>query len=603
MRKKHIAALFTVLSGPSALAGGLDIGPLYLDTSIVKTLNPPPIITRPVAGSQVWKNGVILTMDGQGSQAEAIWLEGDRIRAVGSNADAAQWGDPATVQVDLAGKVVMPGFIDGHGHFPGGALGRVGADLNSPPIGDVEDIPEAFERIRVVVKNRNSATNLMTAERHVGQGSEWLFAFGYDDTQIREKRHLTRQDLDQLSETDPIYVMHISGHIGYVNSAGLSKLGITRDTPDPEGGHIGRDEQGEPNGVLYETAREEVQAAALNFALREQALIVDLAVRQAAEQGYTTVQNGQASAAFARSIAAVSRAGLVPQRVMMFPDQHLGERLASGEANALEFSGGRAVLGAIKLVADGSIQGYTGYLNEPYYDPGDHEQNYHGYPTQSAEALAKAVLAFHCENKQIAIHGNGDAAIDNILNAIDAANAACPRSDTRHIIIHAQMARSDQLARMKALGVTPSFFAAHVYYWGDRHVEIFMGPDRAARMSPLAESEELGLRYSTHLDTPVVPLQSWMQLWSAVERTSAKGVVIGEEQRASRMGALRALTSDAAWQVFMENEVGSIEPGKFADLVVSEHNPLDPDTDLQAFRVGETWVGGQQIWPQQDRVE
>jgi predicted amidohydrolase YtcJ len=161
------------------------------------------------------------------------------------------------------------------------------------------------------------------------------------------------------------------------------------------------------------------------------------------------------------------------------------------------------------------------------------------------------------------------------------------------------MAREDQVARMKALGVTPSFFSAHTWYWGDRHRDIFIGPDRAAVISPARWAQEHGLRFSSHLDTPVVPMQPLQAVWSQVFRQTYGGDVLGPEQRIDVMSALRAVTIDAAWQVFQEDNRGSLEPGKYADLVVLSGNPLEDPMAMRELQVERTLVGGATIYRRQ----
>ncbi|MBW1876542.1 MAG: amidohydrolase family protein, partial [Deltaproteobacteria bacterium] len=256
----------------------------------------------------------------------------------------------------------------------------------------------------------------------------------------------------------------------------------------------------------------------------------------------------------------------------------------------------RMHIGATKFVGDGSIQGYTGFLSEPYYQPGEHGADYRGYPNIEAEVMKAQVKAVHCAGQQVAVHGNGDAAIDQFLDAWEAAIEACAAEDARPILVHAQMARPDQLQRMKHLAVTPTFFSAHVYYWGDRHRDIFIGPERAARIDPAASAAKVGLRFTTHLDTPVVPIDSMLQLWTPVARETSSGQVLGAEERISPEQALRAMTADAAWQLRMEDQVGSIEPGKQADLVILSDNPLDHGRDLRDIQVERTLVGGVMIF-------
>ena len=252
---------------------------------------------------------------------------------------------------------------------------------------------------------------------------------------------------------------------------------------------------------------------------------------------------------------------------------------------------------AVKGFADGSIQGYTGYLSQPYYRHTHSDPDYRGYPRMDREALAAQIQTVHAAGYQVAVHGNGDAAIDDILYAFERAFEAAPRSDTRHIIIHAQMARDGQLDRMKAMGLIPSFFNLHTYYWGDRHWDIFMGPARASRMSPAASAVERGLVYTLHADTPVVPMEPMRVVWSAVNRISSGGRVIGEAQRISVLEALKGITLYAAYQSFEENEKGTIEAGKLADLVVLDRNPLEaPPLDLDDISVLRTIVGGRTVF-------
>jgi hypothetical protein len=272
--------------------------------------------------------------------------------------------------------------------------------------------------------------------------------------------------------------------------------------------------------------------------------------------------------------------------------------VAQGALDLAPYANERVHIGATKFVGDGSIQGYTGFLTEPYYRTGEHPADYRGYPNIDADTLNAEVKAVHCAGQQVAVHGNGDAAIDQFLDAWEAALAACPAEDARPILVHAQMARPDQLQRMKKLGVTPSFFSAHVYYWGDRHRDIFLGPERAARISPAASALALGIPFTTHLDAPVVPIDSMLQLWAPVARLTSSGQPLGPDERISVEQSLRAMTSDAAWQLRLEKQIGSIEPGKRADLVILSENPLDYRGDLRDIRIERTVVGGVTIAPQ-----
>jgi hypothetical protein len=538
-------------------------------------------------GVQVWTNGQILTMDAEGRQASALAIEGDRIVAVGSEADVQPWLGKADVVLDLEGRTVVPGFIEAHGHFPGAGLTAVAADLNSPPIGNVRTIDDALAALRKV-----------DAER---PGDDWLIGFGYDDTMLEEQRHLTRADLDSVSTTRPILAMHISGHMVVVNSLALQQAGITSETPDPPGGEIRKDpESGEPTGLLLETAGRDLQLQALDMPPLQQIAVVRSAADTYAAQGFTTVQNGLATLEQIKGMSGASKLGLIPQRLVIWPKDEVGLEVVAGALDLSPFVSERVYVGATKFVGDGSIQGYTGFLSEPYYNTGEHPADYRGYPNIDAATLGAAVKVVHCAGQQVAVHGNGDAAIDQFLDAWTAALRACPAEDARPVLVHAQMARYDQLDRMKDLGVVPSFFSAHVYYWGDRHRDIFLGPERAARISPAASAADLGIRFTTHLDTPVVPIDSMLQLWAPVARLTSSGQMLGPEERISVEQSLRAMTSDAAWQLHLEDDLGSIEPGKLADLVVLSANPLDAEANLRDIEIERTLVGGVTIYERTD---
>ena len=535
-------------------------------------------------GLQVWWNGNILTMDADGGRATALVIDGDRIIAVGSDDDVERWLSEADTVLDLDGRTVVPGFVEAHGHFPGAGLSAVAADLNSPPIGGVQSISEAIAALQRVDTER--------------PGDGWLIGFGYDDTMLAERRHLNRADLDRVSTKRPVLAMHISGHMAAVNSLALERVGIDANTPDPVGGEIRKDEAGEPTGLLLETASRPLMLEALNLPALQQIAVVRTAASAYAEQGFTTVQNGLATLEQIRGMGMASKLGLIPQRLVVWPQDELGLQAIEGAVDLDAYATARMRIGAVKLVGDGSIQGYTGFLSDPYADPGDHSAGYRGYPNIDADTMNGEVKTIHCAGRQVAVHGNGDAAIDQFLDAWEAALKTCPAEDARPILVHAQMSRPDQLDRMKRLGVTPTFFSAHVYYWGDRHRDVFLGPERAKRISPAASALALDLPFTTHLDAPVVPIDSMLQLWAPVARETSSGMLLGPEERISAEQSLRAMTSVAAWQLRMEDEIGSIEPGKKADLVILSENPLKPGVDLRSIVVQRTVVGGVTIYEQ-----
>ncbi|GAB3286359.1 amidohydrolase [Parahaliea aestuarii] len=532
---------------------------------------------------QVFRNGQVLTMDGQNRIASAIAVREDRIVAVGDDSDMAPYLEEAEVH-DLGGKTLLPGFIDAHGHFPGTGVAAVTVDLNSPPIGTIRSIDDIQQALRT-----------FAAGREPGQ---WVLALGYDDTLIAEHRHPTREELDAVSTEHPIFVTHVSGHMGVANSRALELAGIDRDSPNPEGGVIVHDrDSGELTGLLEETAMAPVQALGMDFSVGEILTMLDTAIADYASKGVTTAQSGGVDKGVLEGLQLASRIGYIPFRLEIWPFyKMIGPQVLSGEIDVAAMESEWFHADTIKIVSDGSIQGYTGYLSHPYHTPFREDENYRGYPTFEREKLADIVAEIHRAGIQMAIHANGDGAIDDVIYAFEKAQQAHPVEDPRLILIHSQMARDDQLDAMKRLGITPSFFSAHTYYWGDRHRDIFIGPERAMHISPTRSAGERGLRYSVHLDSPVVPMDPILLLWSTVNRVSTSGQVIGADERVPAMDALRAMTIDAAWQIFREDELGSLEVGKYADLVVLDGDPLGDPADLRDLQVVRTVVGGVTIY-------
>jgi predicted amidohydrolase YtcJ len=584
---------------------------LLVATLIVATVIAILVLTRqPIPASQAIINANIITLDKKNQVAQAMLIHKNRIVQVGSNQQIKAKIQSDTVIHDLQGKTVVPGFIDAHGHFPGSALATLNVDLNSPPIGTIKSIDELLTALK------NKASNTST--------NHWILGVGYDDTLLAEKRHPTRKELDLAVPDHPVFLWHVSGHMGVANSAALKIAEIEEQSEPPEGGAYVRDPiSGKLNGLLEETAITDIQMMAMDFSIMNFFRMIKSASYDYAKVGVTTAQSGAVTYEIAQGLYFGSRLGLIPMRLELWPlFDELGPQLLDGSVAKNSFQSDKVNLGAIKMMADGSIQGYTGYLSQPYHVPPAHssdrtseqasdrtsdpasdqatpgtENEYRGYPRVPKDELIDWVDKYHRAGFQLAIHGNGDASIDDILSAIELAQMKTPRDDTRHIIVHAQMARPDQLDKMNHLGVTPSFFVAHTYYWGDRHRDIFIGPERTARISPTATAMNKNVRFSLHLDTPVVPMDPLFLLWTATQRLSSSGQSIGPDERINPLAALRAITIDAAWQIHQEDNRGSLEVGKYADLVVLSQDLLQFPELLKDIEVELTMVGGQTIYP------
>jgi len=532
----------------------------------------------------IYQNGTVLTMDTGARTAEAVAVKDGRILLAGSNTGVGALAGPATIRVDLKGHTLLPGFYAAHDHFLNAAsTAMYQIDLNSPPIGGVESIGDIVSALRERAANTPSG--------------QWVLGRGYDDTLVREKRHPTRADLDRASTNHPIWIVHTSGHLGVANSRALELANISTNTPQPKGGVIQRDAAtGELNGV-FEECGSLVSRHVPGRPQEDRFKAVEEANRRYLARGVTTaVIAGGSRQAVVELKLAVER-GLTDLRFVPMVSSSFTPPALYEEAAKWGGDGGHVRVGAIKIGQDGSIQGYTGYLTEPYHLQPAGNQDYRGYPLRTREELVTLVKKYHRGGWQVAIHGNGDAAIDDILHAFSEAQREFPRADARHRIEHCQTPREDQLDRMKELGISPSFFVGHVYYWGDRHRDIFLGPERGARISPLRSAERRGLRFTVHNDTPVTPVDPLLLVWTAVNRVTRDGKVLGADQRIAVLDALRTVTSDAAWQNFEERTKGSIEPGKLADFVILAENPLTVEPmRLKDLAVLETIVGGRSVY-------
>jgi predicted amidohydrolase YtcJ len=539
-----------------------------------------------LAPDTVYLDGTVVTMAEGGAVAEAVAVKGDRIIAVGTSREVRKLAGRNTVAVDLDGRTMLPGFYAAHDHFPwAGRIGLVEVELNSPPIGTITNIPELV----AALKARAEATPV----------DSWVIGWGYDDTLLEEQRHPTRWDLDQVSTEHPIWIQHTSGHLGVGNSRALEVAQVNRSTPSPPGGVIRKDSAtGEPDGVFeevgYLVAR---HIPAISDDVKWQAF--ERAAQSYVSQGVTTAVVTGGSRQSLMDLQEGYARGLLNFRVISMTSKSEPGMPSATEAGGILPGFGTAFVkgGNIKIVHDGSLQGYTGYLREAYHVPFGGDTTYRSYPRRDRQALTEMVVEAHREGFQIGIHGNGDAAIDDIIHAFREAQRAYPRPDARHRIEHSQTIRDDQLDEVRELGITPSFFVGHVYYWGDRHRDIFLGPERAARISPLASAAARGIRFTIHDDTPVTPVRPIQLVWVAANRVTSGGRVLGPEQRIPVEQALRAITIDAAWQNFEEDIKGSIEVGKLADLVLLSENPLMVDpAAIKDIQVLETIVGGRSVF-------
>ena len=473
-------------------------------------------------------NAVVLTLDGNDAVASALALDGDRILAVGDRDGLAPLIGPDTECRDMGGAAVLPGFYDAHGHILMTAQGRGRVNLNSPPLGTCRTL-----------RRHPAAIRARAAETPEG---EWVLACGLDDTLLTEKRFPSRWELDEAAPHNPVFAQHISGHLCALNSAALKLAGIDRHTPDPAGGIIRRDADGEPDGVLEESPVYETIMPLLPTQTREQR-IDDLAAttRDYAARGITTaVDAALFSYDDAELLRTVQEQGRLAVRVHVNPFTSLDP-----DDPRLAFDGKDVTIGGVKLLADGSLQGYTGYLTKPYHTPYQGDPEWRGYPTHSRENLFALIEAAHGRG-QFLIHTNGDAATDDALDALEAAQAKHPRKDCRHILIATR--RSARSGSIASGGGLHAFVHRHVCATGATATGICSLARNAARMDPMRSALDRGLVITAHCD-PHRPRRS-VAVHLERQPPDILGQVLGPDQRISVLEALRAHTFNPAWQEF-----------------------------------------------------
>ena len=505
-------------------------------------------------------NKVILMTGLEQAQPLSIAIKNKKIAWIGSHQDAKNFQGE---HINFGNRAVLPGFIDAHGHASYLAFATQVANIASPPVGKINNINELKTELKNFIKDSGL------------QPGQWVMGLGYDDSLLKEQRHPTKDDLDEVSSEHPIYLIHVSAHLGAANSLGLSLANINSKTQDPPGGKIRRYENSlEPNGVFEETAAYPLQQLAMS-AYKDPIGSVKKAMEIYAKNGITTAQDGASSLETIRLMQAADAQNMINIDVISYP---IGQNGLNENLDAFSFGSyeGRIKVGGVKLILDGSPQGKTAYLTQPYYKPPHNEsQSYKGYPLIPQIDVSKLVKEYADLNIPIMAHANGDAAADMLIQAVRDAEI---ESDHRTIMIHAQTVREDQLDLMKELEIIPSYFSTHTFYWGDWHRDSVFGQDRAMRISPTNSTLERDMPFTVHNDAPVVPPDMMRLLWATTNRETRSGKILGKQQRISTYSALEAITINAAYQHFEDDIKGSIEVGKQADLVVLSEDPLSIDT-------------------------
>ena len=526
-------------------------------------------------------NGLVRTMDTENSVADAVLIAGDRIECVGSTEEVVALTGSRDQVTDLEGKALFPGFIDTHSHLSMYSMFNEHVYCGSAEVNTIKG---------VLARLKKRASELPPGELVMG--------WGFDDSILPENRGPTRKELDAVSADHPVLLIHSSIHACFMNSKAFAAVNLDIEQAIKDG-CILLDENGDAQGRLLRTASFETLKALCPKAAPDN-------LRRALRKG---IANYNAYGITATHEAGVGLGGIdAPIYLGVLQDME-----KNGELNIrvrLSFLqecfepyiaiGARPGFGnnivsicGPKLFSDGSIQAHTAALSKPYHDRPDHKPGLLTPPEQLEELL----IRYHSAGVQIAFHANGDVGIESMIEGIEKAQKLHPRKDPRHILIHCQLASDSQLARMKAVGIMPSFFGLHIWYYGDRHYERFLGPERAAQLDPAGSAVRLGLPFSLHADSPVMPPWTLRSIHTAVHRKTNGGRLLGPDQRISAEEAVRAYTSHAAYMHFAEHERGSIEPGKLADFTLLSEDILaiDPEGIADA-KVLLTMVGGRVVY-------
>ncbi|MCU7585821.1 amidohydrolase [Adlercreutzia muris] len=511
-------------------------------------------------------NATFVPLTDEDARAEALLVDDEgRIAFVGPLEEARERAGGAE-EVDLGGAAVLPGLIDPHSHFTGSLQYLLFADLS-----ECTSFAEITDTLRE-----------FAAKRRIGPDGV-IMGNGYDQNNLVEQRHPDKSVLNAVSTDVPVLITHVSNHMGVANDRLLELAGITPTTPDPEGGRYGRmDGTGDLDGYAEEPAAMNPFYAVTTprLGLDFNAMIGDMQ-RIYLEHGVTTCQDGATAPDMAAVLAGLAKAGLLQMDIVAYPmwgTDVMATLAANPEYDSQDYHG-HFRFGGLKMFLDGSPQGLTAWMTEPYAEGPDGERDWVAYGTMTDEdAAAFAKIAID-SNHQLLCHCNGDAAADQLLRVYEAARDASGnpgKAALRPVMIHAQTARADQYGKMAEIGMIPSIFSSHIWYWGDAHLRN-LGPARGGRVSACGDAARAGLPFTLHTDTPVLRPNLLEAAWCAVNRVTKAGAQLDEDQKVTPYEAMRAITFNGAYQYGEEDLKGTLEAGKLADLVVLDRNPLAVD--------------------------
>jgi len=538
----------------------------------------------------IYYGGDILTMEGPVAHyAEAIAVKDGLILFVGPMAEAEKLKGEKTLMNDLQGKTLLPGFFDAHSHIFSFATSLEQGNLAPPPAGKIQNMADIIAELSSL-KARLKASD-----------TSWLIGKGYDEAYLAEHRHPTAAELDKAFPNNPVILVHVSGQMIVANTAALNKRGIGAGTPDPEGGEIVRiPGSNKPAGLLMGKAQLPFRAVLrMPRTMEKDMELLGLAQDYYASCGITTANEGALLPYLVPLASHAADKKLLKLDLIVSPHFVVAnDYLGTGKVqwglykNHLKYAG-------IKIVVDGATQSKTAFLTQAYLTPVagcDHDCK--GSSNIQQAEVNQLMLQCYKNKVQVFAHCNGDAATDMVIKGHEYAEKELKANNTgrRTVILHSQVMHPGQLELYKKYGLIPSFFTNQTYFWGDDHIAN-LGLERASNISPIKSAQALGMLYTNHTDCTVTPIDQLFLLWTAVNRLTRSGVVLGENHRIDAYNGLRAMTINAAYQYFEEKSKGSLKKGKIADLVILDKNPLKVEPmQIKEVKVMETLKAGKQIW-------
>lgn len=538
----------------------------------------------------IFYGGPIVTVNAKNEEVQALAVQNGKIVAVGSkDAVTKEWQAGTTKVIDLKGQTLMPGFVEPHVHIIVTSVFE-GLGLNLSNFTLPYDTKETLiQKMKLALKD-------------VPAGG-WLFGFGVDPSRTTPfMAELTADDLDKVSKDVPVFIVNQSGHIGYVNHKALELAGVTNKTPNPSGGGVYvKDAKGNLTGKLIEPPSYLAFMAKMPAPTEAQLLgAIQGTMKKIASTGVTTASEMSVGGNFGVDKEVAIYKGIFEKNAspIRIRGYLFSESIPTGKTSIKPNEGDDQLrFIGIKYISDGSTQGLTAALNKPYSYP---ENSKWGgeLDFKDAEIYASA-KAFFDQGWQLSTHANGDKAIDQTLATYSKLLANNPKPQDRRLRIeHFTVNNESQVKKAVKLGVIPSFTIGHVDYWGAAFNNHIIGAERAKRIDPAGDFKRAGGKFTLHSDTPVSPVgplnyisEEVTRLWQLPPQKA-----LGPDQAVSVDDAIRAVTIDAAYQIFADNIVGSLEVGKQADLVILEKNPRQtPPADIRNIKVKGTWIDGKPV--------